>query len=338
MPAESDHHTHWRCALTKLITVLLLLVAIPVAVAGQEPSRVWRVGFLAAGSHSPGDPRVDAFRRGFRDLGYVEGRNLTLEFRWADGHANRLSGLAGELAKLKVDVIVTQGTQATDAARRAVTTIPVVFAVAGDPVGTGLVTSLARPGGNVTGLTDIAPEIAGKRLGLLREAMPGITRIAILWNPANSSAAPQMQDTTKTARSMGLAVRSLELRDVNQLESAFETAVQDHARAVIVLSDAAIYGRRVQIAQLAAKHRLPCVAWTPEFAKSGCLMAYGANVVDMHRRAASLVDRILKGAKPADLPVEEPTKFEMVINLITAKALGLTIPPSVLLRADHVIE
>jgi putative ABC transport system substrate-binding protein len=314
------------------------MLAAPVAVEAQESNRVWRIGFLGAGSHSSDDPRVEALRQGLRELGYAEGRNLAFEFRWAGGNANRLPALAVELAKLNVDAIVTQGTQATDAARRAVRTVPIVFAVAGDPVGTGLVASLARPGGNVTGLTDIAPEIAGKRLELLREAVPGIARIAVLWNPANSSAAPQMKDTAAVAHSLGLPIRSLELRDVNQLEGAFVTAVQDQARAVIVLSDGALYGRRVQIGQLAAKHRLPCVAWTPEFADSGCLFAYGANVVEMHRRAAMFVDRILKGASPGGLPVEQPTKFDLVINLKTAKVLGLTIPPSLLARADQVIE
>jgi putative ABC transport system substrate-binding protein len=237
-----------------------------------------------------------------------------------------------------VDAIVTQGTQATDAARRAVTTIPIVFAVAGDPVRTGLVTSLGRPGGNVTGLTDIAPEVVGKRLDLLREATPGITRIAVLWNPANPTAAPQMRDTDTAARSVGISVRSLESAGVGHLESAFAAAVQGRAQALIVLSDGALYGRRVQIAQLAAKHRLLCVAWTPEFAESGCLMAYGANVVEMHRRAAVLVDKILKGASPGGLPVEQPTTFELVLNLRTAKALGLRIPPTLLARADRVIE
>jgi putative ABC transport system substrate-binding protein len=325
-------------ALTRLITAVLLFVTVPVAVEAQESSRVWRIGFLGAGSYSSGDPRVEALRQGLRELGYSEGRNLAFEFRWAGGNANRLPALAAELAKLNVDAIVTQGTQATDAARRAVRTAPIVFAVAGDPVGTGLVTSLARPGGNVTGLTDIAPEIAGKRLELLREAVPGITRIAVLWNPANPSAAPQMKDTGAVAHSLGLHIRSLELTDASQLEGAFVTAVQYQARAVIVLSDGALYGRRVQIGQLAAKHRLPCVAWTPEFADSGCLFAYGANVVEMHRRAAMFVDRILKGASPGGLPVEQPTKFDFVVNLKTAKALGLTIPPSLLTRADQVIE
>ena len=327
-----------RQTLIRLIAAVLLLVATAVAVEAQEPTRVWRVGFLGSGSHTSGDPRVEALRRGLRELGYAEGRNLAFEFRWAGGNGDRLPALAAELAKLKVDAIVTQGTQATDAARRAVTTIPIVFSVAGDPIGSGLVTSLARPGGNVTGLTDIAPEIAGKRLELLREAVPGITRIAVLWNPANPSAAPQMKDTGAVARSLGLLVRSLELRDLSQLEAAFTTAVQDQARAVIVLSDGALYGRRVQIAQLAAKHRLPCVAWTPEFAESGCFMTYGADVVEMHRRAAIFVDKILKGASPGGLPVEQPTKFELVVNLKTAKALGLTIPPTVLARADKIIE
>jgi putative ABC transport system substrate-binding protein len=314
------------------------LLAASLAAEAQESTRVWRIGFLGSGSYSSGDPRVEALRRGLRELGYAEGRNLVIEFRWAGGNANRLPVLAAELAKLKVDAIVTQGTQATDAARRSATTIPIVFAVAGDPIGTGLVTSLARPGGNVTGLTDIAPEMAGKRLELLRELVPGITRIAVLWNPANPSAEPQMRDTGAVARSLALSVRSLELKDVSQLEGAFATAVQDRAAAVIVLSDGALYGRRVQIGQLAAKHRLPCVAWTPEFAERGCLMAYGANVVEMHRRAAIFVDKIWRGTSPADLPVEQPTKVELVINLKTAKALGLTVPPSLLLRADQVIE
>ena len=322
------------------VLTLLALGAVsgPLASFAQQQGRLWRIGFLGPGSYSSGDPRVEALRRGLRELGYAEGRNLAFEFRWAGGQAERLPTLAAELAKLKVDAIVTQGTQATDVARRVVTTIPIVFAVAGDPVGTGLVNSLARPGGNVTGLSDIAPEIAGKRLELLREAVPGITRIAVLWNPANPSAAPQMKDTSVAARSLGLSARSLELRDVSQLEGAFATAVQDRARAVIVLSDGALYGRRVQIAELAAKHRLPCVAWTPEFADSGCLMAYGANVVEMHRSAAVFVDKILKGTKPADIPVEQPTKFELVVNRKTAKALGISVPQGVLVRADRVIE
>jgi putative ABC transport system substrate-binding protein len=327
-----------RQVLTGLITAVSLLVAVPVAVEAQASPRVWRIGFLGAGSYSSGDPRVEALRRGLRELGYAEGRNLALEFRWAGGNSDRLPTLAAELANLKVDAIVTQGTQATDAARRAAPTVPIVFAVAGDPVGSGLVTSLARPGRNVTGLTDIAPEIAGKRLELLREVAPGITRIAVFWNPANPSAAPQMKDTVAVARSLGFSVRALEVGSGSQLDAAFETAVQDKAQAVIVLSDGALYAQRVKIAKLAAKHRLLCVAWTPEFAESGCLMAYGANVVELHRHAAVFVDKILRGANPGDLPVEQPTKFELVVNLKTAKALGLRIPSRVLDRTDRVFK
>ena len=327
-----------RHALTRFALAVLLLAVVPVAAHAQVATKVWRVGFLGPGSYSSGDPRVEALRRGFRELGYTEGHNLAFEFRWAQGNARRLPELATELATLKVDAIVTQGTQATDAARRTVRTIPVVFAVAGDPVGSGIVASLARPGGNVTGLTDIAPEVAGKRLELLREAIPGVTRIAVLWNPANPTAAPQVKDTDTVARAAGLSTRSLELTAVSQLESIFAEAAQERARAVIVLSDGALYSRRAQIAQLAVRHRLACVAWTPEFAESGCLMAYGANVVDLHRRAAVLVDKILKGAHPGDVPVEQPTKFEMVLNLRTAKALGLRISATMQARADRVIE
>ena len=320
-----------------LLGVSLGLVT-PRTLEAQDANRAWRVGFLGPGSYASGDPRVEALWQGFRELGYVEGRNLTLELRWAEGNAKRLPALAAELAKLRVDAIVTQGTQATDAARRAVTTVPIVFAVAGDPVGSGLVTSLARPGGNVTGLSDIAPEIAGKRLELLREALPGINRIGVLWNAANPSAEPQMKHTAAVARSLGVHVRSFELRDVSELEGVFAAAVQEHARVVIVLSDGTLYSRRLQIAQLAAKYRVPCVAWTPEFAESGCLMTYGANVVELHRRAATLVDRILKGTSPAGLPVERPTTFQLVLNLKTARAVGLTVSQAVLVRADQLIE
>jgi putative ABC transport system substrate-binding protein len=250
----------------------------------------------------------------------------------------RSSPCAAELTKLKVDVIVTQGTEATVAAQRATTTIPIVVTVMNDPVGTGLVRSLARPGGNVAGLTDIAEEVAGKRIEVLREVVPGVTRIAVLWNPANASSGPQMKDMETAGRQLGLLVRSIEVRDVNQLDGAFGAAVRDRAGAVVVLPDAALFGRRNQIAQLAVKNRLPSLAWTPEFTKSGCLMIYGPNVKEMHGRVASYVDKILKGVKPGDLPIEQPTKVELVINLKTAKALGLTIPPSLLQRADQVIE
>jgi putative ABC transport system substrate-binding protein len=314
------------------------LLAAPLAAEAQESGRVWRIGFLGLPTASSAAARVEAFRRGLRDLGYVEGRNLAIEFRWAEGHADRLLVLATQLVKLKVDMIVTQGTEATIAAHRATTTIPIVVTVISDPVGTGLVRSLARPGGNVTGLTDIAEEVAGKRIEVLRQAVPGVTRIAVLWNPANASSGPQMKDMEAAGRQLGLSVRSIEVRDVSQLDGSFATAAQDRAGAVVVLPDAALFGRRDQIAQLAVSHRLSSLAWTPEFTKSGCLMSYGPNVVEMHRRAATYVDKILKGTKPSDLPVEQPTKIELAINLKTAKALGLTIPQSLLQRADQVIE
>ena len=314
------------------------LLTAPLAAQAQESGRVWRIGFLGLPSPSSAAARVEAFRLGLRDLGYVEGRNLAIEFRWAEGHADRLLALATQLVKLKVDMIVTQGTEATVAAHRATTTIPIVVTVISDPVGTGLVRSLARPGSNVTGLTDIAEEVAAKRIEVLRQAVPGVTRIAVLWNPANASSGPQMKDMEAAGRQLGLSVRSIEVRDVNQLDGSFATAAQDRAGAVVVLPDAALFGRRDRIAQLAVNHRLASLAWTPEFTESGCLMSYGPNVVEMHGRAAIYVDKILKRVNPSDLPVEQPTKIELVINLKTAKALGLTIPPSLLQRADQVIE
>jgi len=250
--------TSWwtrRHALRRLTLAVLLLAVVPVTIQAQA-TRIWRVGFLGPGSKSSADPRVEALRRGFRELGYTEGQNLALEFRWAQGNARRLPELAAELAKLKVDAIVTQGTQATAAARHTVSSIPIVFAVAGDPVGSGLVSSLARPGGNVTGLTDIAPEVAAKRVELLREAIPGVTRIAVLWNPANPTAAPQMKHMDAVARSVGLSLRSLELADVSQLEDAFAAAVQDQARAVVLLSDGALYSRRAQIGRASCRERV----------------------------------------------------------------------------------
>jgi putative ABC transport system substrate-binding protein len=310
----------------------------PLAAGAQQPGKVWRIGFLGSASASSAVARVEALRQGLRDLGYAEGRNLVIEFRWSDGNNDRLPALAAELVQLKVDVIVTQGTPPTVAAKQATPTIPIVFAVAGDPLGTGLVASLARPGGNVTGLTDIAPELAGKRLELLREAAPGATRIAALSNPGNPSSRPQMKDMEAAARTLGMSIRSIEVRDMEQLDSAFAAALRERAGAVVVLSDPSLFGRRSQIAELAKKNRLPTMAWTPEFAESGCLMIYGANTVEMHRRAATYVDRIFKGARPADLPVERPNKFELVINLKTAKALGLTMPPSLLRRADELIQ
>ena len=312
-------------------------LATPFAVEAQQAVKVWRIGFLGSGSASAGGNRVEALRLGLRELGYVEGRNLVIELRWSEGNNDRLPALAAELVQSRVDVIVTQGTPATLAARRATTTIPIVFAVAADPVGTGIVASLSRPGGNVTGLTDVAPDLIGKRLALLREAVPGATRIAVLWNSSNTASGPQLKEAEAAAQTLGLALRSVEVQDVARLGSAFSTIVRDRAGAVIFLSDPALFNRRAQIAEMAVKNRLPSMAWTPELAENGCLMVYGPNIAEMHRRAATYVDKILKGTKLADLPVEQPDKFELIINLKTAKTLGLTISDSLLRRADRVI-
>jgi putative ABC transport system substrate-binding protein len=313
------------------------LLAAPLAAEAQQVAKVWRIGVLSSGSPSAAVARIDAFKQGLRELGYVEGPNLAIEYRWAEGREDRLSALAADLVRLRVDIIVTQGTVATLVARRAKPTMPIVFAVAGDPVAAGLVASLTRPAGTVTGLAVLGAEMSPKRLELLREMVPGLTRIAALWNPGNSSSVPELKATEAAARTFGLQLQSVEARDARGLDAAFAAMTKQGAGAVIVLSDSMLFGQRTQIADLAAKNRLPAIAWTGEFI-DGLLMVYGPNVADMYRRAATYVDKIFKGAKPADLPVEQPTKFELLINLKTAKALGLMIPPSLLQRADQVIE
>jgi putative ABC transport system substrate-binding protein len=281
---------------------------------------------------------VDALREGLRDLGYVEGRNLTIEFRWADGRNERLSGLAAELVGQGVAIVLAHGVAATEAARKASATIPIVCFACGDLLATGLVASLARPGGNVTGQTIIAPDVSGKRLELLREIVPALTRVAVLWNPDNAVSVPELKETQAAARALGLQLQSLGVRNRDELRTAFSAMSQARADAIVVLSDAMFFGERKQIADLAAANRLPAVSWSGEFAKSGVLLGYGPDVLSMSRRAATYVDRILKGAKPSDLPVEQPTKLELVVNLKTARALGLTVPQSLLLRADNVIQ
>ncbi len=322
-----------------LHTVTVSLLAAPQAAEAQQPRKVWRIGWLSSASSSAGIARLEAFRHRLRELGYVEGQNLAIEYRWAEGRNDRLLAFAAELVRLGVDVIVTQGTLTTVAARQATTTLPIVFAVAGDPLGAGLVASLARPGANVTGFAVMGSEMAAKRLELLREVIPGVARIAVLWNSANPSSTPELRETETAARALGMQIQSVEVRDGRMLDSAFTAVARERAKAIVVLSDNMLFGQRKQIADLAAQKRLPGIAWTREFAENGgLLMVYGPDVAEMHRRAADYVDRILKGAKPADLPVERPTKFELFINLKTAKALGLTIPQSLLARADTIIE
>jgi putative tryptophan/tyrosine transport system substrate-binding protein len=304
----------------------------------QPPGKVWRIGMLEATPPALNAAYLEAFRQGLRELGYVEGQNFVIEYRSADGRPERFPDLATELVRLKVDLIVTRGTPATLAAKQATGSIPIVMASSGDPLGLGIVSSLARPGGNVTGLTTVTVELGGKRLELLKEAIPRIARIAQLANTTNPASATQWRQIEEAARSLGLEPQLLDVRKPEDLARAFDTAIKRRADAVIVANDTLTQSNLRRIVDLSAKHRLPSMYASREFVDAGGLMAYGTNFPDRYRRAATYVDKILKGAKPADLPVEQPTKFEFVINLKTAKALGLTIPQSLLLRADQVID
>jgi putative tryptophan/tyrosine transport system substrate-binding protein len=321
------------------LCALLLVLSSPVE--AQQPGKVPRVGLIRP--ERAGDPTgerlVDAFRQGLGKLGYVEGQNIALEIRWFEGKRDRLPEVATELVQLKVDVIVAGGTSVTRAAKKATSTIPIVmWGVGGDIVAEGLVASLARPGGNITGLTTLSTELSGKRLELLKETVPKASRVAVLSNPDNPETAPRLKETEDAAKVLGVTLQSLKVRTLNEIESAFGAAARGRAGALIVLSDALFNGYRTEITDLAIKNRLPTIYASEEFVGVGGLMSYAPNLLDLSRRAAIYVDKILKGTKPADLPVEQPTKFELVINLKTAKQIGLTIPPNVLGRADKVIR
>jgi putative tryptophan/tyrosine transport system substrate-binding protein len=315
-----------------LQTVSAGLFAAPRAEA--QPARI---GFLAAGTPAE-STAIDSFRQGLRERGYVEAQNVVIEFRGADGKYERLPELAAVLIRLRVDVIVALATQAALAAKNATRTLPIVFVYVGDPVGTGLVTSLARPGGNATGLSTLHPEFVGKHLQLLKEVVPNVSRVAVLWNPTNPGGAPLLREAKAAARSLGVELQVLEARGPGDFAPAFTTMTAASAGALLVLTDSMVFLQRDRVVDLARKHRLPAIYGLRQFADAGGLLAYDVSLADSARRAASFVDKILKGAKPADLPVEQPTKFDLVINLKTAKALGLTIPPALLGRADHVIE
>ncbi len=321
-----------------IVIVALGVLAAPLPAAAQPPAKVPRIGFLGSGSPSTYGPLIVAFRQALRDLGYVEGQNFVMELRWAEGREERLPDLAAELVRLKVDVILTHAAPNALVAKQATTTIPIVVAFAADPVGSGLVASLARPGGNVTGLSLLSPELGGKRLQLLNEVAPRASPVAILWNPAIASGAAIVRETEAAARTLGVQLQSLEVRGPDDFESAFAAATGGRARALIMVEYPLIFIHRARIVDFAAKSRLPAMYPLREFVDAGGLMSYGAHAADLWRRAATYVDKILRGAKPADLPVEQPTRFELVINLKTAKALGLTIPPSILVRADQVIR
>jgi putative ABC transport system substrate-binding protein len=320
-----------KILLCSALTILLLIFTYPVG--AQQPKKIHRIGYLSLGLGI--QPREEAFRQGLRELGYVDRQNIVIEWRFAKGKADLLPELAAELVRLKVDVIIASATQAIQAAKQATTTIPIVFPTAGDPVAYGLVDSLARPGGNITGLTILALDLSGKRLELLKEALPWISRVAVLYDPQ----LPQsLKETQTAAQFLGLKVQSLEVRDATDVETAFSAMRRERADSLVTLPPPSIGVQQKRILELSAKSRLPAMHSSRGWVDAGGLMSYGPDVLDNDRRAAIFVDKILKGAKPADLPVEQPTKFELVINLKTAKQIGLTIPPNVLARADRVIR
>jgi putative ABC transport system substrate-binding protein len=316
--------------------VLLMPLAAEPQPGGQQPKGGHTIGLLAPSGTSP--HLWDAFRDGLGERGYTEGRNLTIHFRSAEGQPERLPSLAAELVSLKVDVIVTAGQPAIRAAMQATRTIPIVMAVSGDAVATGLVANLARPGGNLTGMSILAPDLSGKRLQILKEIVPPLSRVAMLWNPANQDSQINARATQSAAKELGLTIQSVEARESSQLEAAFTAMTDARAGGLFVLADPFTIGQRKRIVDLAARHKLPDVYFWKEFVEAGGLVSYGPSFVEMFRRAAVYVDRILKGANPAGLPVEQPIKFELAINLKTAKALGLTIPQSILVRADHIMQ
>jgi putative ABC transport system substrate-binding protein len=313
-------------------------VLAPLAAEAQRAGKVYRIGFLGNSTPALEANLVGRFREGLRDLDYVEGLNVLIEYRWAEGKYERFPALIAELIALKVEVIVTAGTPASLAVKKATTSIPLVMVAVGDPVATGLVASLARPGGNITGLTSIAEEMEGKRLELLREVAPKVSHIAVLWNAGSPIQVIQEREMQAAIRVVGMKMLSLGVRTAEQIEDAFATMVRERPGALFVLADRLFLHHRTRIMDFAAQHRLPGVHAYRELVEAGGLMSFGPSYAGMHRRAAYFVDRILRGAKPADLPVERPSKFDLVINLKTAKALGLTIPPSLLQRADEVIE
>jgi putative ABC transport system substrate-binding protein len=304
----------------------------------QQPAGIPRIGILITTSGSFLSARVEAFRRRLRELGYVEGKNIVIEYRYAEGKNERLPDLVGELVRLKVDVIVTIGPSATLAAKKASGTIPIVFASANDPVGTGLVSSLARPGGNITGLSLMVPDLDGKRLELLKEAFPKVVRVAFLWNPSGSRGNLALTLMEAAAKALGLKLLSLEVRSLDDFEGAFAQAKKERAQALITTTGALINTQQRQVLDFAAKNRLPAIYHYSEVVEAGGLMSYGPDNTDLWRRAADFVDKILKGAKPADLPVQQARKFEFIINLKAAKQIGLTIPVRVLERANQVLR
>ena len=321
------------------VRALLALGAAPLVAEAQNPTRVRRIGYLGTSSPSLEPRYVEAFRQQLRDLGYIEGQHIAIEYRWAEGRDDRLGNLAAELVRLDPVVIVTTGTPGTLAAKKATNAIPIVMASSADPVRSGLVTSLARPGGNVTGFTILGSELEGKRLEIFRQAVPTLSRVAVLWNPANLGVASYLEAMQMAARALRVTLEPVvEVRRVEELDNAFATIASSRPDALAVIADRFLLARRSRIVEFAATTRLPAMYPYKEYVDAGGLMSYAPSNIELFRGAATYVDKILRGAKPSDLPVQEPTKYEFVINLKTAKALGITIPQSLLLRADEVIQ
>jgi ABC-type uncharacterized transport system substrate-binding protein len=319
-----------------IIAIIVTFATCGALAQAQQAGKVPRIGFLVASSPSFYSSRIEAFRQGLRDLGYVEGKNIAIEYRFAEGKEDRLRELAAELVRLKVDIIVAAASAA--AAKDATKTIPIVFAAAADPVASGIVASLAQPGGNVTGLTILAPELTGKRLELLKEAFPRVTRVAFLRNPTGINSPIVWKEAEAASQSLGLQLQSLEVRSLDDFERAFEAAKRERAHALTTAPSPLVNTHRARILEFVAKNRLPAIYPGPEIVAAGGRMSYSPDYSEMFRRTALFVHKILNGAKPGDLPVEQPSKFELVINLKTAKQMGLTIPPNVLARADKVIK
>jgi ABC-type uncharacterized transport system substrate-binding protein len=309
----------------------------PLAARAQQAGKVPTIGFVGGGSRPSQGPWMEAFARRLRELGWTEGRTVAIEYRWAEGSRNRLAEIAAEFVRLKVDLIYAAGTEPALAAKQATSTIPIVFPVTGDPVGTGLVESLARPGGNATGLSNLAVDLAAKRLEILRDVFPGFSRLAVMVNSAYSGGRLELGELQAAAKTLAIDVIPLEFRRPEEIAPAFET-LKGRAEALYIVGDPLTNIQRMRIMTFALATRLPTMCVQREFLENGCLISYGPNYLDLNRRAADLVDKILRGAKPADLPVEQPTKLDLVVNLITARALGVTVPPTLLTRADEVIE
>jgi len=320
------------------LTLAGLLLALNFPVQAQQPSKFPKIGFLVGPSRSFFASRIESFEKGLHSLGYIGGKNIAIEYRYAEGKADRLPVLAAELVGLKLDVIVSSSTPSVLAVKNATSTIPIVFVSISDPVASGLVASLARPGGNITGLAIVAPELSGKRLELLKEAVPNISRVAFLWNSANPAQGLQWKETQAAAQALGLQLQSVEVRSSNDFDGVFEAALRERAQALVAGPDPLINTHLKRIVEFAAKNRLPAMYGGPEVVDAGGLMSYAPDYTDQYRRAATYVDKILKGTKPADIPVEQPRKFEFIVNWKAAKQIGLTIPQSVLYRADKVIK